>query len=189
MIPFAIVSVGVGIFMIATSIDTPSFFTVFVVGIVSFGTFFLYRYIVPRLLDLQEEPTEVEGSLSDKRRGSHVSSHGSHYSYHLRIDTNTLAFELECGKKEWDMVKEGDKVSAVYHRRSKQIESITVLEKTNGYNVHTGTSRFVGDQRTYQIHKLSCRLIMHIESNHMIWFETEDEAKTLGYSKCEHCMS
>mgnify|MGYP001112395561 CR=1 FL=1 len=46
--------------------------------------------------------------------------------YHLRIDT--LGFDLECSKKEWDKVVKGDKVHIVYHRHSKQIEIMNVLE-------------------------------------------------------------
>jgi hypothetical protein len=124
LIPFAIIWVGIGTLIIVTSIDTLIFFTV-AFGIFVFGAIYLFRTIRSIQLDLREQPVEAEGSLSDKRRVRH--QNGSFF--YLYIDT--IGFDLQCGRKEWDMVGKGDRVHVIYHRNSKFIENLDVLEKAN----------------------------------------------------------
>ena len=119
-----ILLVGSGILRIFNAGSTNILCFFFSVGILLFATFglsIIFPRIRPVLQDFNEQPAEVEGVLSDKR-----SSFFARGNY-LHIDT--VGFDLGCDDEEWDMVDKGDRVHAVYHRNSKHIESIDVLEK------------------------------------------------------------
>ena len=130
LIPFTILWICIGIFIIVNAITrgAPLFFSIVLIVIFLFITFLLFRRRIRSfLLDFKEQPTEVDGFLSFKRRHRRTSpQYGT--SYYLCIDT--LGFDVKCSREEWDMVDKGDKIHASYHRHSKVVESIDVLKKS-----------------------------------------------------------
>ncbi len=122
---WVIVWIGWVIFSIVLIID--SFFAIIFVGVGLWGLFGWLRKMRSILLDLREQPVEVEGVVYKKYFNDPPPDSSIYPIYLIYIDA--VGFGLECVGREDSMVKEGDKVHAVYYQKTKLIESIDVLEK------------------------------------------------------------